>query len=328
LDLPTDGQPVADPDRRTRWTAPELVATDFPPIRWAVPGLVAEGLTLLAGPPKIGKSWMSYGLAVDIAAGRPALGGVDVEAGSVLYLALEDTGRRLKDRLTTILGDHPAPEGLTLETECPRFGQGAETYITQWLNNHKDARLVIIDTLAKIRARTPVGAQQYDADYAALATPKAIADHHGVAILMVHHVRKLGAEDPFDTISGTNGVMGSADAAMILERSRGTADATLNITGRDIEENERALSFDPANGAWTILPGAAVDHTLDDTRAAILRYVRDHPDTGPTDIATSTDIALANVKKACRRMETAGQLRTIGRGRYRTTDTQSDTHPP
>ncbi|WP_261763881.1 AAA family ATPase, partial [Pseudonocardia asaccharolytica] len=96
----------------------------FPEPRWAVPGLVCEGVTLLAGPPKVGKSWLSLNLALDIAAGRPALGSIEVEPGPVLYLALEDTPRRLQSRMRTVLADRPAPEGLTLSIACEPMPAG------------------------------------------------------------------------------------------------------------------------------------------------------------------------------------------------------------
>src|SRR6185437_183029 len=127
------GEPVpveAAPARlRTSWTADELMAAEFPPVRWAVPGLIAEGVNLLAGPPKVGKSWLSLGLALSVAAGTPALGSVEVEAGPVLYLALEDTPRRLQSRMRKILDGRRAPHGLTLATTCPPLPEGGAANI-------------------------------------------------------------------------------------------------------------------------------------------------------------------------------------------------------
>ncbi|GAB3915980.1 hypothetical protein GCM10029964_128220 [Kibdelosporangium lantanae] len=115
----------AVPDRpRTTWNAAELMAVSFPEPTWAVPGIIAEGVTLLAGPPKVGKSWLSLGLGLSIAAGLPALGTVAVDPGPVLYLALEDTPRRLQSRMRTVLAGRPAPAGLTLDTYCPPLPTG------------------------------------------------------------------------------------------------------------------------------------------------------------------------------------------------------------
>ncbi|MDC7338944.1 AAA family ATPase [Streptomyces lydicus] len=106
---------------RTAWTADQLMAAEFPEPKWAVPGILAEGVNLLAGPPKVGKSWLSLGLALAVAAGGYAFDSVPVDGGPVLYLALEDTPRRLQTRMGKMLGGQPAPGGLTLVTECPPF---------------------------------------------------------------------------------------------------------------------------------------------------------------------------------------------------------------
>ena len=121
---------------RTAWNAQELMGMTFPEQRWAVPGLISEGVNLLAGPPKVGKSWLGLGLGLDIAAGRPALGSLPVEAGPVLYLALEDTPRRLQARIRTALGDRPAPPGLTLSISCPPIPAGGDAVLIDWLEAH------------------------------------------------------------------------------------------------------------------------------------------------------------------------------------------------
>ncbi|MEJ7703487.1 MAG: AAA family ATPase [Geodermatophilaceae bacterium] len=115
---------------RTSWTAAELMACDFPEPRWAVPGIIAEGLTLLAGAPKVGKSWLALGLGIAVATGGKALGALDVTAGDVLYLALEDPPRRLQERLAKVLAHSPAPSRLTLSIACePIPAGGARTDI-------------------------------------------------------------------------------------------------------------------------------------------------------------------------------------------------------
>src|SRR5690606_37889798 len=117
---------------RTAWSADELMAMEFPEPKWAVPGIISEGVNLLAGPPKVGKSWMSLGLALSVAAGGQAMDSVPVEGGPVLYLALEDTPRRLQTRMRKILGGDRAPASLTLATVCPPLPQGGSEAIAQW----------------------------------------------------------------------------------------------------------------------------------------------------------------------------------------------------
>jgi hypothetical protein len=292
------------------------MATEFPDPKWAVPGVLCEGVSVLAGPPKVGKSWMSLGLGLSIASGAPAFGSIETEPGPVLYLALEDTARRLKTRMAKMLGDSPAPSALTLATQCPPLPQGGDRAISGWLDRNPHARLVVIDVFAKVRGSEPGNVQQYDADYLAVGRAKRVADHYGIAIVLVHHVRKAASEDFLATVSGTNGIAGAADAVLVLERGRNNADGVLHVTGRDVEEADYALSFDPGRGAWQMLDGPAIDHTIGDTRAAILRYLRDNPGSQPRDIAPAIGANADTVRRTCSRMHEAEQLTRDATGRY------------
>jgi hypothetical protein len=127
---------------------------EFAPPTWAVPGALSEGVNLLCGPPKVGKSWMSLGLGVDVAPGGKAFGAIPVDAGPVPYLALEDTARRLQSRLGNVLGNRSAPAGLTPATECPPLPHGGGRAIAAWLDRNLTARIVIIDVFAKLRGNS------------------------------------------------------------------------------------------------------------------------------------------------------------------------------
>ncbi|WP_103379749.1 AAA family ATPase [Pseudonocardia dioxanivorans] len=302
--------------RRTAWDAEELMTMTFPPPRWAVPGLVCEGVTLLAGPPKVGKSWLSLNLALDIAAGRPALGSIAVEAGPVLYLALEDTPRRLQSRMRTVLAGRPAPTGLTLSIACDPMPAGGDEQVDAWLTAHPGARLVVIDVFAKVRGNPPAGVAAYDADYAAMGRIKRVADRHGVAVLLVHHVRKAAAEDFLATVSGTNGLAGAADAVLVLERARAQADGVLHVTGRDVDETDYPLAFDSQAGAWRVLDGPTEDYLMRDTRAQIMRFLRDYPGQRPKQIAEALQLDATTVRQTCRRMVADGQLHATPGGQY------------
>jgi hypothetical protein len=296
------------------------MATRFPPPKWAVPGLISEGMNLLVGAPKIGKSWFSLGLATSVSSGRPALGCIRVDRGPVLYLALEDPARRLQERLQvmTASGWRPTPE-LFLETSCPTWSAGGEAYVSEWLDTHPTARLVIIDTFEKIRSRGGgiSGGNAYAEDYLAAGRIKALADHYRVPVVVVHHIRKATADDYLALVSGTHGIAGAADTICVLERARGQADGVLHVTGRDVEEADHALTFTPNSGTWQRLDGPAADHTISDTRAAILRALREHGDgLTPAAVADRADLTRELAKKTCARMADAGQLTTDGTGRY------------
>ena len=152
---------------------------------------------MVAGKPKTGKSWLSLGLAVAVATGGLALGSVPVKQGSVLYLALEDNERRLQQRLRQILQDQEvALDDLYLETGCPRLDAGGAEAIREWVDATDDARMVIVDVFTKIRPERSSSDTGYESDYRALAPLKQLADETGVAVVVVHHTRKMAAEDP------------------------------------------------------------------------------------------------------------------------------------
>ncbi|MEU5985043.1 AAA family ATPase [Streptomyces sp. NPDC047434] len=328
--VPSDqpAPPEAPPKRerpRTAWTADQLMAADFPEPKWAVPGILAEGVSLLAGPPKVGKSWLSLGLGLSVAAGGNAFDSVPVQGGPVLYLALEDTPRRLQTRMGKLLGAQKAPAGLTLVTECPPFPQGGVEAIAGWLDRNPDARMVVIDVFAKMRGQSPQGVSAYDADYVAVGYAKRLADHYGIAVVLVHHVRKMASEDFLTEVSGTNGIAGAADATLVLKRARGQADGILHVTGRDVDEAEYALQFQAASGAWQLLDGPVSDHTVGDTRAAILKFVRANPGAKPKDMgAALPNVDADTIRRTCSRMAADGQLTKDAGGRY-FPDTQSRT---
>lgn len=119
----------------------------------------------------------------------------------------------------------------------------------------------------------------------------------------------MGSDDFLAEVSGTNGLAGAADATLVLKRSRGKADGVLHITGRDVDENEHALTFQPDTGSWLLLAGPASDHTIGDTRATILRYVREHPGSRPVDISDATGLERENTRRTCARMAADGQLK-------------------
>jgi hypothetical protein len=284
----------------------------FAPPRWAVPGLLPEGLSLLVGAPKVGKSWLAYGLAAAVASGGVAMGKVDVTAGPVLYCALEDTPRRLQQRLTKLIKPgESVPANLDLWTELEDT-----THIDRWCSANSDARLVIIDVLARVRGTSDSRTSLYEQDYAVVCGLKAIADRHGLAVLVLHHDRKAGSDDFINTVSGTHGLAGAADGILVLQRTRTAADAVLKVTGRDVEEAEHALRFDADLGAWALLEGPAGEYGLSDQRRRVLDLVRSEVAIAPKRAADQLGIEQANARQLLKRMAEAGQLDTDGQGSY------------
>ncbi|MEI7686570.1 MAG: AAA family ATPase, partial [Planctomycetota bacterium] len=247
---------VKDEKMRTveRISAPELLGRVFADPKWAAEGLIPEGLCLLAGPPKLGKSWLMLQLALSVASGCNAFDAFPCKRGACLYLALEDTLRRMQSRLRKIRARWPEmeTEGLSIQTSSPQIGKGLEEDLRAWIAENPDARLIIIDTFAKVRSPRARNGNAYDEDYAVVSALKKIADEFSIAIIIVTHTRKMADEDQFATISGTMGLSGAADAMIVLRRERGRSDAVLHITGRDVEESEIAIDWNAEAARWTV----------------------------------------------------------------------------
>jgi hypothetical protein len=296
--------------------AGKLAAMTFDPIKFVVPGYIAEGATLLAGRPKLGKSWLALDMALAVASGGVCLGGVRCEEGDVLYLALEDNWRRLQSRIKRIWeaeDPHAAiPDRLNLATEWPRADDGGVEAIRDWIAATPGARLVIVDVLAMFRA-TSRGRDQsaYDGDYMAIKSLQSLAMETGVAIVIVHHTRKSGGEaDPFEKVSGTLGLSGAADTTIILDRDGNGA--TLYGRGRDIEEVETAVEFDRMSCRWRAL-GDAVEVRRTDERGVILRTLLDNTEPmSPAEIADAIGQPRNNTRQLIFKMMKAGEVVRVG----------------
>lgn len=236
-------------------TAAELITKELPEPKWAVRNIITEGLNILAAKPKMGKSINALNTGVSITTVGKALGSIEVEQGTVIYLALEDTERRLQSRLKRMIpGGAPGLEKLHLFTRWPRMEQGGLEALEEEIQKHPDLRLVIIDTYAKFK---PPGKKTnstlYDDDYKVGSDIKDLADKYSISILIIHHQRKMPSEDIMDTFSGTLGLTAAADTLLVLQRTTGKTDAVLHINGRDVEPGEYALKFESSTLSWQLL---------------------------------------------------------------------------
>jgi RecA-family ATPase len=163
--------------------------------------------------------------------------------GDVLYLALEDSERRLQRRMDRLLSSFsdPWPARLTLTTQWRRLDEGGLEDLNEWCNSVAQPRMIVIDTLAKVRSAKARMKAAYDLDYQSIAGLQDIARQRGIAIVVIHHTRKADADDAFDTVSGTLGLTGAADAILVLQKRSGSI--TRHACGRDIEDSETALQF-------------------------------------------------------------------------------------
>ena len=231
-------------------TAEDLQNRTYEPTHFLVDELIPEGLHILAGAPKIGKSWLALWLCLCVSQGQP-LWNFAVTQGEVLYLSLEDSYRRIQSRLFDLTED--APPTLHFAILADTLKHGLEQQIEQFLTEHPATKLVVIDTLQRVRS-TGGDRNLYANDYQDVGLLKQLADKHHIAILLIHHLLKLHDDDPMNMISGSTGLSGAADSAFVLQKNARSANAaTLHCTGRDIPDRTLKLELGEDDHIWKLL---------------------------------------------------------------------------
>lgn len=222
-----------------------IMNTPMKPIEYCVDGLISQGLFILAGAPKVGKSWLALDMCLSIAKGEKVLG-KETSCGHVVYLSLEDSLIRLQNRLYE-LTDEPS-DNLNFAIMAESISNGLPEQIEYCRKRFDDLKIVVIDTLQKVRNESE---SSYSSDYKELSVLKSLADKLGIAIVLVHHTRKCSDGDPFNMISGSTGLSGCVDGSMVLiESKRGSRKAKLYCVGRDIENQEINVVFESSR--WKV----------------------------------------------------------------------------
>jgi 5S rRNA maturation endonuclease (ribonuclease M5) len=316
--------PYVPPTAKEGWrshvfTAASLKDKKFDPIYYVLPTLFPEGLTILAGRPKVGKSWMALDIALGLAGGYYILGTIKLEPADVLYAALEDNPRRLRSRIDRILAgsDQIWPERLTLATKWRRLDAGGVADAKEWVAGVKRPKLIIFDTLAGVRPDRNSKDNLYEGDYRALTELQSWANEAGIGVMILHHTRKMESEDPIDSVSGTLGLTGCVDTVSVLARTpKGT---TLYIRGRDVEEQEKAIAFSKSTCRWSIQGNAEEVHQSE-IRAKIVTTLSDvtlaSQPMSPKEIAEHCDVKEENVRQRLPGMLRDGQIIKVSRGFY------------
>ena len=234
-------------------TAAELVAMDLPDPQWIIPGVLMEGCTLLVSAPKVGKTRLAFDLSYALAAGGSALSKIHItKPKKAVYLAFEGGQKGRKRIITDLMGsEHEATKNLIIPYAHKwERGRLAVERLYRVADEHPDIGLITIDTLKHFRDRTSGRRNMYDEDYEAVTPLHEFSEKTGIAVLALHHTRKADADDPLESISGSNGLSGGVDNVLVLRRSRGRADAELHVISREGEDQELALSFN--KGLWEI----------------------------------------------------------------------------
>jgi len=304
-----------------------LMEQQFPPIKYVVPGIIPEGMTLLVAAPKIGKSWMVLGLALHLTNGTDAFGCIPIgEPRPVLYLALEDGQRRLQSRLRQL-----APETVDARLEFITAADGSVLEIIKayMLLHAGSDPVVILDTLGKVMPPAGANSSAYAHDYAMLSALKAASDAvPGSSLVIVHHTRKQDGGDFLDAVSGTQGIAGAADTVLVLKRERHDNRATLQVTSRDAAEGEYSLNLSET-GVWELegksledasaaASTAKVTAGLGDKSSEIIEKIAEYPEgISPKDLKVLLPhLAPGTIDAYLKRAFDAGRIDKNARGKY------------
>lgn len=292
------------------FSAADLKKMIFPPLHWIIPDYLLEGLTILAGGPKLGKSWLALGIADCVASGKGVLGKSAQKPQEVLYCALEDSQRRLQNRLSMIKSDWPEKLHFLTADEA-RKGGGFLWQLERWIGENPETKLIIVDTLQKVRDIEDDNS--YRETYNNTSKFKTIADKNEVGLMCIHHTKKVKSEDFLENLMGSQGLAGVADSVMELKRFRQQTQAVLSITGRDILEKQ--LSINMVDGVWEML-GETKDVQISMERQEILDVLQENGELTPQEIADLTERTGGSVRRLLQKMKMDGTVVKNKFGRY------------
>lgn len=299
------------------FTAAELLDLDVPEPKWLVEGVLPEGVSILAAPPKAGKTMLALNLAIALATGGMALGKQPVEQIGVLYLALEGSTGGLKRRLEAMCPEGKRPDKLYIAQDFPAIDEGGNEEIRAFLALHPEVKLIMIDTFALARSRRFNGrGTSYDISVEHMGPFNALARELGINLLLITHVRKAESDDPLATVSGSYGFTGSADNVLVLERMRGSADAKLTVVAREQEEQELVMRFDATLATW-VLEGDIRERASTPERQEVLDALKAAGEPMRTsDVARTLGKKDPNVSYLLQQLEREGLVQKAGWGRY------------
>lgn len=285
-------QRLTDPHYLHTISMTELYQTAFrsrPPI---IDGLLYAGAYILAGAPKIGKSFLVAQIAYHVSTGRK-LWDFDVHQGTVLYLALEDDYQRIQSRMFMMYGVNDTPN-LHFATAAGKIGNGLDEQLENFMREHPDTKLIIIDTMQKIR-ELGGEAYSYASDYEIIGRLKQFADKYCICVLTVHHTRKQPAGDAFEMISGTTGLLGCADGSLLMQKKKRTAlEATIDVVGRDQQDQILYLKKDPETQIWNLehMENELHKEPPDAVLETVVKLVKENWCGSPTELAMLLQVGM------------------------------------
>ena len=317
-------------ERAANWkdnilSADELQSKEFPPIKWAVDGVIPEGLTILAGDPKAGKSLMAVDVCSAIASGVEAFGNRSCVKGTCVYISLEDPPRRVKARIQQQCDLWPETFKL-VSGGIPQLGPSFYDVFDEMLIMWPSLRAIIIDTMAFIIPSKPHGTSDYDHYYKHMDPLHRWSIENQIAVVLITHLTKSKGQEgdnPFSRIIGSVAIQGTSDAMILLRKNHAKRsilnpelpDGFLTIEGRELGSDNLALDFDTEALKWSIIREAEVaDETINPNWILISGVLKGEKK-GPTEITRETKLNQSTVKSCLRRMKAANLVESEG-GKY------------
>jgi hypothetical protein len=294
-------------------TIADLMQEDIPELKWIVNEMLPEGLAIIAGKPKVGKSWLALQLCSAVVAGKELFSGFETRKGSVLFMALEDSKRRLRDRIEKQQGDTLQSDEFYYTITIPLFKHNGRSWLRRRLKQLSDIKLVVIDTMGRFLHFDTNGKNDYEESYKLLTEVQKIAREFNVAILLVHHTRKdMTSDNPFDNILGSTAIAGVMDTMLVLQKKGERYE--LAISGRDIEEQNYTLQFNAEQCIWELM-GRASEVNISDNMRKILECFEEGEELSPKEISERTGIKYNTVKSLVRKLAKDNKL-TGNNGKY------------
>lgn len=303
---------------KKHYTGLELFTAEFPPLKWTVPGIIPEGMSFLAGKPKMGKSLIALDICLSVATNTACFDTLQIETpGAALYISFEDGPRRQQTRLRHMISDMRGIENLHLYYEWPKMGKGGIAQIRDFHAIH-GLKFLVIDTFQLFRPPPGKNGYNYSSDYEHVHVLMKLAQELGISILVLHHLRKADAEDIMDTLNGSMGISGGADGILALER-KNTQDPNtiLHVTGKDIESTKHSLTFDKKRLLW-MYDGENGEEGNTELQTEILKVLKNsNVSMSPAQIGEKLKIKnTETVRQNLRRLTKRGEVVNPAYGKY------------
>jgi len=312
------------------FTLKELLAESLPPVKWLVQDILPEGLSLLLGKPKIGKSFLAFNFACAIASGTNALSNMKTEKTGVLYFAIEDHKRRLQDRVVKMVNamiqaGEEIPDNLEFSLHMKKLQEGGMDQLKRLIDSRPEIKFIIIDTLGRVR-KTSSGGNAYEIDTDLIGEVQELCKTRNISILLLHHTKKMKESDYIDDCSGSTGITGSVDTILKLSRNRNEKEAILQVTGRDIiHEQELAISFNDISLSWELL-GDAEEFRISKERKEVLDVLRDGQPHKLKEIADRLKKNYNAVKYLCWKLDNEGYIYNLSGYGYMLNNNNNNTN--